>query len=325
MDLIVAIRALHIGAAVLVAGAYAFEFLVWPRTRQADAVQLALSRWLHALAAASLAVALLTWAAWLALVAAQMSGGAPGLAVIKVVLARTNFGHVWMLRFALALLVGLDLFFRRQGNAALRVIAAVAATLFLVLLAAAGHAIGTPAPWRAVHLGADSFHLLGAGLWLGALAPLCFVMGRARKEAAWLAPAAAAARNFSTLGIVAVLMLLITGAANSAFQVGSLDALLDTGYGRRVSAKIALFLAILLLASYNRLQLVPRLEARGPSGLYRNAMAELVLGGAIIVLVGVLGNMAPATHADKPGMQHTINLSPPPAPPASTRRHSPMA
>ena len=308
MELIVAVRSIHIGAAVLVAGAFAFEFLVWPRTSQADAVWPALSRWLRVSAAWSLAAALLTWSIWLALIAAEMSAGSPGVDVIKTVLARTHFGHVWMLRFSLGLLVATELLLRGRRELALRVMGAVAATLFLLSLPWAGHAIGSQPPWRAVHLGADALHLLGAGLWLGALLPLCFVLGRARRGngQAWLAPAAAA-RNFSTLSVAAVLTLLITGLVNTAFQVGSLAALLDTRYGQLVSAKIMLFLAIILIASYNRMRLMPRIEAIGPGGLYRNATAEVVLGGAIIALVGMLGNMPPSSHFHEPGMQHTLS------------------
>jgi putative copper resistance protein D len=327
MEVIVAVRSIHIGAAVLVAGAGAFEFLVWPRNGQADAVRPAVSRWLRVSTAWALAVALLTWAVWLVLIAASMSAASPSLEVLEKVLAQTNFGHVWILRFSLGLLVAIELGLRGQRKLPLRLLGAAAAALFLVSLAWAGHAVAAQPPSRALHLGADACHLLGAGLWLGALLPLCFVLGRARGATgqAWLAPAAAAARNFSTVGVVAVLTLLISGVANTVFQVGSFSALLDTAYGQRVSAKIVLFLAIILIAIYNRVRLVPRIEATGPAVLYRNAIVEVALGGAIIVLVGMLGNMAPSSHRHEPGMQHTLSPWAPGPNAASARMHSPMA
>jgi copper resistance protein D len=320
MELIVAVRSIHIGAAVLAAGGFAFDFLVWPRTRQADAVRLALSAWLRMSAAWATLVALLTWSIWLALIARNMSGASLSLDVLTTVLARTHFGHVWVLRFSLGLvLLAIELLLRRsgQGNAALRTIGALAATLFLVSLAWAGHAMGSQPPLHALHLAADACHLLGAGLWLGALPALCFVLARARTGTgqAWLAPAAAAVRNFSTLGVVAVLTILVTGVANTAFQVDSLSALVDTPYGQLVSAKMVLFLAIILIAGYNRMRLVPRIEtggAEGPSGLaalYRNAVVEILLGGVIIAVVGLLGNMAPSMHFHGPGMQHMPSAS----------------
>jgi putative copper resistance protein D len=326
MELIVVVRSIHIAAAVLTAGAFAFEFLVWPRN-QSEAVRLALSRWLRACAAWATGAALLTWLIWLALTASSMSGAFPTLEVFRTVLARTNFGHVWMLRFVLGLLLALELLSRRsgQGSAALRAMGAAAAALFLVSLAWAGHAMGSAPPLHAVRVGVDAFHLLGAGLWLGALLPLCFVLRRARTDTGqpWLVPAAAAVRNFSALGIVAVLTLLVTGVANTVFQVGSVEALVKSGYGQLVCAKIALFAAIILIASYNRLRLVPRIEASDArdgashlARLYRNALLEMLLGGAIIALVGLLGNMAPSSHFHGPDMQHM---------PSAHAAHSPAA
>ena len=327
MDLIVVVRSIHIAAAVLLAGAFAFEFLVWPRAGRHDAPRLALSGWVRVCAAWAAAVALLTWSIWLALVASSMSGTAPTPDVLRTVLARTSFGHVWILRCLLGLLVGIELLSRRrgQGHAAWRAIGAAGATLFLVSLAWAGHAMGSPPPLHALHLGVDALHLLGAGLWLGALPPLCFVLARARADTgqAWLAPAAAAVRNFSTLGVAAVLTILATGVANTLFQVDSLSALLETEYGQLVSAKIVLFLTIILIASYNRMRLAPRIEAGGAEGpgslaaLYRNALLEILFGAVIIAVVGVLGNMAPSMHFHGPGMQHHM--------PTADRAGSPAA
>jgi putative copper resistance protein D len=321
MELIVAVRSIHIGAAVVVAGAFAFQFLVWPRSTQPDHVRDALARWLRRSAGWATELALLTWAIWLALIAATMSGASPSLEMIETVLARTNFGHVWILRFALGLLVLIELRPRRSatGDPALGTFGAVAAVSFLVSLAWAGHAVGSQGPVRVLHLSADALHLLGAGLWLGALLPLCFVLHRARSSAtqAWLAAASAATGNFSSLGVVAVLTIVASGVVNTALQVGSFAALVQTQYGQLVSAKIALLALIVVLAGYNRLRLVPRIQAGGVDGahaslpaLYRNALIELVLGAAIIMVVGLLGNMAPSMHFHPPGMHHMGNEPP---------------
>jgi putative copper resistance protein D len=327
MELIVVVRSIHIAASVLVAGAFAFEFLVWPRTHESQALQLAVSRWLGLCAGWAIGVALLTWTIWLALIASNMSGASPTVEVFRTVLAQTNFGHVWTTRFLLGLLLAMGLLRRRSGHAkvASRAMGGMTAALFLVSLAWAGHAMGATADLHNLRVGVDAFHLLGAGLWLGALLPLCLVLRRARTDTgqAWLLPAAAAVRNFSVLGIVAVLTILVTGVANTVFQVGSIEALVESGYGQLVCAKIALFLAIIAIAVYNRLRLVPRMEAsetQAAAGqltrLYRNAMLELLLGGAIIAVVGLLGNMAPSTHFHGPDMQHM---------PSADHAHSPAA
>jgi putative copper resistance protein D len=308
MELIVAIRSIHIGAAVFAAGAFMFQLLVWPRAAQDDAAVAALSRWLRVSAAWAMAAALLTWCAWLALIAGSMSAESPSPEVLETVLTQTNFGHVWILRFALGLLILLELLVRRSapGNSALGALGTVVAPLFLASLAWAGHAVGSQPPVRALHLGADACHLLGAGLWLGTLLPLCFVLHRARADTAqaWLAAASAATRNFSTVGAVAVIAILVSGLANTVFQVGSVAALVDTGYGQLVSGKIALFIAILLIAVYNRTRLRPPASAGKLARLYRNAVVELLLGAGIVVLVGLLGNMAPTSGLHGAGMEH---------------------
>jgi copper resistance protein D len=321
MDLIVAVRSIHIGAAVIVAGAAAFQFLVWPRSLQPDPVGDALTRWLRRSTGWSMAVALLTWAIWLVLIAASMSAESPGPRVLETVLAHTNFGHVWMLRFALGLVVLMGLRARRSaaGHPALRAFSALAAVLFLVSLAWAGHAVASEGPLRALHLTADALHLLGAGLWLGALLPLCFVLHSARAAAtpAWLSAASSVTGNFSSLGVVAVLTIVVSGVVNTSLQVDTFAALVQTQYGQLVSAKIALLALIVALAGYNRLRLVPKIQAGvvdagrdSLAGLYRNALIELVLGGAIIVIVGLLGNMAPSSHFHGPGMEQMGDESP---------------
>jgi copper resistance protein D len=321
MDLIVAVRSMHIGAAVIAAGAFAFQFLVRPRAAQPGSVSDTLSRWLRRSAGWSMALALLTWAVWLVLIAASMSAASPSVEVLRTVLAQTNFGHVWLLRSALGLAVLIELRIRRStaGAPALGRFGAVAAVAFLVSLAWAGHAVGSQGPLRALHLTADALHLLGAGLWLGALLPLCFVLHRARAAAtpAWLAAASAATVNFSSLGVVAVLTIVASGVVNTALQVDTFAALVQTQYGQLVSAKILLLALIVGLAGYNRLRLVPKMLAGGAVeertsllALYRNAMIELCLGGAIIVVVGLLGNMAPSSHFHGPGMEHMGEESP---------------
>jgi len=103
-------------------------------------------------------------------------------------------------------------------------VGACSAAGVLVSLAWAGHAIGTETSMRPIHVAADSLHLLGAGLWLGALAPLLFVLARARATPAreWHALAASATRRFSTLGMFAVDALAMTGLINAWLLVGDL-------------------------------------------------------------------------------------------------------
>ncbi len=71
----------------------------------------------------------------------------------------------------------------------------------LASLAWAGHGAATPGPPGDLHLTADFFHLLAAGLWLGTLPPLILLLAEARRirDADWTAVVATATRRYSTL------------------------------------------------------------------------------------------------------------------------------
>jgi len=320
----VVVRAVHMAATVLTVGAFAFKFLV---VRRAYAEEQAspckdIQRWLRLVSGWGVSLALVSWLIWLALVAESMSGGTLAQALSAEVLysvsTRTTFGQVWMLRFALMMLLAGRLFVLRRGGAdgpALGPIGAWVAAGLLVTLAWTGHAVGTDRSMRPFHLIADALHLLSAGLWLGALVPLLLVLGRARtsRAPAWQALAAIATRRFSTLGVLAVVTLAVTGLVNAWFLVGSFPALMDTSYGRLVSTKVVLFAIIVSIAAVNRLKLMPRLTAGGNSDdtsqaalerLCRNVIAEICLGAIILAIVGGLGTMPPSFHKHDPVQHH---------------------
>jgi putative copper export protein len=125
MDVMVVVRAVHMAATVLTAGAFAFQFLVVRRVyaeERAKGVHEDIERWLRLAGGWSVSLALVSWLIWLALVAASMSGSPLGQSlraeVVRTVLTRTTFGQVWTLRFALMVLLAGGLFFsRRRGGA----------------------------------------------------------------------------------------------------------------------------------------------------------------------------------------------------------------
>lgn len=326
MNAIVVVRAVHIAATVLTAGTFAFFCFVLGPTHAAErskAVCDEIGRWLWRACAWSISLSVASWLIWLALVAASMSGGPLGQSlsaeVLQAVLTRTTFGQIWMLRFALMILLVGGLFLSRRRRSrdgpALGLVGACAAAGLLATLAWAGHAVGTEPSVRPVHLAADALHLLGAGLWLGALVPLLFVLGRASSSPSptWHELAATATRRFSTLGVFAVATLLATGLINAWFLVGSFRALIDTPYGQLVSTKLALFVIIVSIAAFNRLKLTPQLTPDGNWGdvsqtalkrLWRNVIAEIGLGAIILAVVSGLGNMPPSFHKHGPDQHH---------------------
>jgi putative copper resistance protein D len=143
-------------------------------------------------------------------------------------------------------------------------------------------------------------HLLAAGLWLGGLAPLAWVLRQVRRQPGdfEISVTRDALRNFSHMGYAAVALIALTGAINSLFLVGSLDAMLDTPYGRLLAFKILLFLAMVVVALINRFRLAPRIsgEVSALRALGRTVALEQGLALAVLAIVSVLGTWPPALY-----------------------------
>jgi putative copper export protein/mono/diheme cytochrome c family protein len=324
-DFLIAARTLHFAAAITLTGVLAFERLVaGPAFRHPGAVAATrLRRRLGWLAWAGLVLALVSGAAWLVAVAAGMSGKPLSVALtqgaVPVVLTRTRFGEVWLLRFAVAVLLGFCLLGQRwRAGGAIGWTALILAALMLASLAWAGHGAATPGPPGNLHLTADIFHLLGAGLWLGTLPPLILLLAEARRpgDADWAAVARAATRRYSVLAVASVTVLLAGGVVNTWFLAGTVPALVGTEYGHLLLAKIGLFIAMLLVAAVNLLRLAPRLAGaagdrnviwRTVTRLQSNARIETALGLGVLAIVGALGTLPPGLHSE-PGWPFPFRL-----------------
>jgi copper resistance protein D len=259
-----------------------------------------------------LLLTLLSGAAWLVLVAQSISD----LSIAEVltqgalwtVLTETDFGRAWLLRLLLiALLVGLLAASspnerERLGLPGLAI--ALTAAGLAGTLAWAGHGAGGSGMAGVVHTAADFLHLIAAAAWVGSLLPLAVLLAAAGRASA-IEVARAASLRFSAWGVAAVGTLLLTGAINTWYLVGSVCALTETDYGKLLFAKIALFLGMVALATINRLWLTPALAA-GPAArpaarpaqnalqqLRRNVVIEIAAGAVILAVVAVLGVTPP--------------------------------
>ena len=298
IDPIVLARTVHLAATVLASGTVCFLVLVAQPAfaGSGDAGLEALQRRGRIAVWSALAVAVLSGAVWLALLSANIYG-APVVAVclhggLWTVLTDTQFGAVWTARLAIAVLLGLLLF-----RPALHWLPLAAAGALVALLAYVGHAGATPGTGGDIHLTADILHLLAAGAWLGGLPGLAWLLlARPEPEVA-----ARAVARFSILGIVSVATLIVSGLLNSWNLLSGPGDLVNTGYGRLLALKVALFVAMLGIAAVNRFHLTPLLAAAGArAALARNSLAETALGLGVLLLVGALGTMAPTAHHHLP-------------------------
>ena len=297
----VAARAVHFGATMLLFGELVFASFVAAGAAERGE-RATLDRHLRTVTGWALVASVLSGIGWLVIEATNMAGTpiGPGFgATLAIVLGQTEFGHVVAGRAILivAIAVSLVSLARAKTDAATRRRTAAAlafAALYLATLAGEGHAAAATGTVGIAHIGADAFHLLAAGGWLGALPPLVYCFG------AWPSHIALArlARRFSVLGVVCVGVLIASGIVNTLFLVGSFAALFGTPYGRVLIVKLAVFAAMLAIAATNRWRLTPQLTSDDAAArsLRRNATLEIAGGVVIVAIVGALGTMIPGAH-----------------------------
>jgi copper resistance protein D len=305
-EVLIVSRLLQFAAVIVIFGCGAFRIYglgVDATATAADALT-TFDAWFWRVAIFGSIVALLSALSLMLGVTANMAGSAAAVvdpdAMSKVLLA-TSFGRVWCwhLVFAtLAIAVCLAPRARWRMPAIL-----VLSFLLLVSLGWVGHAVEGQGVAKLVHEINQMVHLLAAGLWLGGLTPLAWLLRQARSPSgtAWITVAREVVPRFSQMGYAAVALLAATGALNALLLVGSIQALVGTPYGQLLGLKILLFLAMVTVALFNRFRLLPRLRreaqaSAAAAALARSVLFEQGLGLAILAVVSVLGTWPPAIH-----------------------------
>ena len=321
--LLIITRAVHIGACMILLSLFAFEILVArPALRETDRSASphmeVLREQFRLLAVWSGFAAIASGIVWFWIVLARMTGSSlwemPNIDSIDVTITQTQFGILWTWRLGLMLLFTIaNLFARRKRRAFLwsscawQYAGLIIATTLLASITWAGHAGATIGAERPIHLTVDSAHLIAAGLWPGGLLPLTLVLVQACRssELSLLLAAGAITRRFSALSLLVVAALAATGLTNSYFLVGSLRALVTTGYGRLLMLKVLLFVIMIGFGACNLLRFKPQLALVNEQNakqrdvlrkLMRNVIAELCIGTLIVIIVGALGATPPPRH-----------------------------
>ncbi|MEU8001909.1 copper resistance protein CopC [Catellatospora sp. NPDC049111] len=245
------VRVVGYAGLLLATGLVVFAALFLP----ADGVDRPRRR-LAALARTAAAVAATAWLATLPITAVYLLGGGPALlgeAATWSSLPPTEYAVAATVVGGLALaaaLLGPASASRRR-----RLTAAAAAALAVTAPALVGHT--RAASPELLVIGADALHLLAGGIWLGGLAGLALTLpalsGHGTAAAETLA-------RFSTAAAGVLAALVATGSLLAWRILGSWTGLVDTGYGRLVLAKIAIVLAAVAIAAWNRWKLLPRLQ-----------------------------------------------------------------
>ncbi len=222
----------------------------------------------------------------------------------------TSFGRWFLLRFPLlaALAVLLVGRVRRSATAAVGETEergpnglwwGAWAALGLALLSTSsfsGHAaVSSP---LALALLNDVLHLASGATWFTGVVVLAAVLPKslraldASDRVAILAPVV---MRFSAVALVSISVVALTGTFNSFFNVEAPDDLIGSGYGRLLTAKILLFVGVLVFGGINHFYVRRRLENAREQGsigarrLFRKTIAiELALALLLISVTGIL-------------------------------------
>ena len=197
--------------------------------------------------------------------------------VLPVVLFKTHYGTVWLIRIgALVLLAVAKTAVRYRDTRTFLIFMLILALAVSMTSSASGH--GADTGDFSVPEIMDWIHLLAACLWGGGLMVLTFsvlpgLIGREEGSAPLISRVA---DRFSAMAGVAVAMIVITAVYNFLIDVRSVSAMVATPYGLAVAAKILLLLVLLNLGAFNRYVSVPLLrEWAGGSAEVRGSIDRI--------------------------------------------------
>ncbi len=181
--------------------------------------------------------------------------------ILPLVLFKTHYGSVWLVRVgALVLLALSKTTVRYRDTRPFLVFMLVLASIVSMTASASGHA--SDAGDFSVPEIMDWVHLIAACLWGGGLMVLTSsvfpeLIGREKGSAALISTAA---DRFSAMAGVAVAMTAITAVYNFRLEVGSIEAMVVSPYGLAAASKILLLFVLLNLGAFNRYVSVPLLR-----------------------------------------------------------------
>jgi putative copper export protein len=214
--------------------------------------------------------------------------------MVTTMLRKTLWGRAWLVE-AFALGVGALVAWKlRSGDGQLRAwyVGAGVAFVIAVSFALSGHAASseTLQPLAVV---ADALHASAAGTWVGGIVVLAMLLLPSTRRTAEPIRGdmlATAIIRFSKVALVAVSLIVVTGAFAAWLHIGSVSALFDSSYGRTLGVKLLVLTPMLLAGLANWRWITPRLrmDQRATGGLTRSVRVELVFGLLVLLLTAIL-------------------------------------
>lgn len=207
-------------------------------------------------------------------------------------------GQAWLFTTLIAAAVSVACFAVRNQTALIFV--AVAAVGALVPQISQGHAAGSTSHTQAVN--ALGMHLVFAAVWLGGL--VTFVLIARQLERARLAVVLA---RYSTLALVAFIVVAISGYASAAIRIGAWNALAGP-YGTLVLIKVGALVALGILGAMQRRRVIRSMQTSATPGRWLAGLVVLELafmGVASGVAVALARTATPVAQAGAAAAQLT--------------------
>ena len=299
---VIILRLLQYAGAMVLMGSSLFFIYALPATGPGSAAEAPWTRRLLAGAGVLLALATLLWiAAQASVLAGSMAEGLKPEALGAVVTSM-DLGKAGVLRAGVALLATILAVMLRPARASW-IVAAALGTVATATFAWMGHGAATEGPGGVIHLVSDILHSWAGAVWIGALVAFALILRTRSRTPAGVVALHRALHGFSGIGTL-LAVLVATGLANSWFLVGAdrIDGLWTTSYGRLLSLKLLLFVAMLGLAAANRFRLTPVLalaldepsrQGAALADLRRSIALETAAALGIVALVAWFGTLAP--------------------------------
>ncbi|MCO8275800.1 copper resistance protein CopC [Actinoplanes sp. TRM 88003] len=205
----------------------------------------------------------------------------------------TSFGIILMVRLALlgvaAWLVPRVRRHAGRGPTAVLVILVVA---ILATWPLTGHPAASPFAWLLV--GADTAHLAGMAVWLGGLVVLTAVVLRRAdtRQLRLILP------SWSKWAAFSVYWLVAAGVLQAVVQTGSVDALLNSDYGRLLLIKTGLLVVVLGVAAWSRRLVLRGTAVASPNRLRKVTAAEVGITALVLAATAVLVQTNPGRAVD---------------------------
>jgi len=243
---------------------------------------------------------------------------AASLSSIKDVWTDTRFGQVWTLRVSVlvggfllgALAFGRlkDLIVKGDWRESSWISLAVCAFALPLTTSLISHAAAerSQTEFRVI---VDWMHLVTGGIWIGGLLQLALitpvVLSIADRRAGFLA---GVIPRFSQVAIVAVGLVVTTGAIQWWHRLHGITAAFDSNYGYMLAVKVVLLTPLLLLAAFNLLVVRPRFLSfvvRGAKAASARILSwerrfRWAVAGELAVALVILGVTALLTETSTP-------------------------